>query len=146
MRFLPGRITLSGLVKSEARASNAGAVTVTSGPTTITALPSLDLQVGDTVHLWANVRTIKAAIAGFTQVGFQQQSGTAAVQWYLSQSSSDWRVLVPASDDRIWQVVGVVRCVLAGTIILELFGISAGGDSSVAAGAGQVFAWVYPGG
>ncbi|MEK7245080.1 MAG: hypothetical protein AAB223_03585 [Pseudomonadota bacterium] len=135
-----GLIPLSMLRRGEDTAQNAGVVTVLAALTSIcTAALAVAVVAGDRLIVTAHATGTKGATAGNTQIGVRMSAGLATVVWDRSTSSSDQSAhhlngIIPPL------AIGATGLVtVGGTCTIELYGLSAGSNWSVAAAAANLY-------
>ena len=139
---------LDAIKVDEQSAENAGAVTVTTGPSggaDIATLAEMNVVVGDRILLSTRVPVTKGATGGTTLVQIIKHAGTATIQTYNDEASIEESRTIPANELRDICLDGVAKVTVAGTLTLKVRGGSEGSDSTVAIGAGQLYALVLRG-
>ena len=88
---------------------------------------------------------LKGATAGLTTLILQIDSGTAIIEWDDTNPAARNMKYQNASEDLWTEVVGVAKVTGAGTLVLGLYGTSAGSNGALTAGEGQIYALALKG-
>jgi hypothetical protein len=139
MQLFKGASSWAQLKKSETSASNAGVVTLTAGGAVIIDAPDVTGAVGDQVFVSAVTNATKGASSGKTSLSIENVSGNGSVEFGDSQASASLDMPFHGSGSS-WFASGsfLFRVTAAGTLTFRLAGSSAGSDSSVGIGSGQI--------
>lgn len=140
-----GLIPLSLLKVDEQTAENAGLVTVTGATTAIATLASMTVSVGDRILCYARAAFTKGVTAGLSEITVSKSAGTATVVVGVNNANSQSQQDHAASITHSIEVAVIFQVIGAGTLTLQLAGVSGGSNSSVAAGSGDLHALVLRG-
>lgn len=124
------------------QAENAGAVTVTSAGAQIVSINLGTVRAGDIVSLTGLADLAKGATGGLTHLRISKSAGTASFFFGVDGADLQTQFTAPASDTHKFSISGNGRVTVGGTLTLELRGFSAGSDSTVAIGGGEMYARV----
>jgi hypothetical protein len=134
-----GLVPLGMMQRDEASGENAGVVTVLAGATTIVDVATaVSVAIGDRVHVRAVVSIDKGATAGLTALILSQAAGTATGVWTHNASNTGIQYDTAASLTHLLQANGIFRVTGAGSLTIGLAATSAGSNSSVPAGFGEL--------
>ena len=139
-----GTVPLARMLRTEASGENAGAVTLTSSETTITTADLGTVNTGDRILISAAVvGATKGGTAGSVAIYVGSSSGTATITAYNDRDRLYGPlVTVAAVNTYNGNVSGILNVTSGGTLVVKLYGASAGSDSSILAGQGQIHAIV----
>lgn len=142
-----GNVTAPKLRRFEGSAENAGVVTVTASDTPITTVDLGTVVTGDRILVYGICNGMtKGGTAGQSELGIDKSAGTATIA--IGNDNTEARITdqsIAISANYRAHVFTVVKVTAGGTLTLRLLGNSAGSNSSVSAGFGQLYAWVIPG-
>lgn len=137
-----GPFLMRALIKERLAASNPGLVNVGPGPITIVSSDSFDLISGEWVRIAVDVRMTKGAGPGLSQLAMTQDGTSSAV--LESKGEALLTRFLYASDYVVggarWSAVFDEWFLVTGTglFVCNLWGTSAGTNSSVAIGDGRI--------
>lgn len=128
---------------TESSAKNAGVVTLTTGAGA--DIVTLDLGTVTAGQRWAVAAQIsdglKGGTAGATRLHLLKSSGTATVVFLKDLTELQQSSYHAAADATVrLSVNGIMQVTVAGTLVIKAVGASAGSDTTLAAGEGQIYA------
>ena len=138
-------IPLSMLRVDEQTAENAGVVTILAAATTIASLASMTVAVGDRIMYSADALIVNGATAGTKGLWVAQTAGTAAIVAEFNAPTAGVQDDILAGATHSQRVSGILAVTVAGTLTLSLRASSAGSDSTVSGGDGEIRALVLRG-
>ncbi len=140
-----GIVPLARMQSAQSSAQNAGAVTVTAALTTIVDTASITVVTNDIVLVGGAAELQKGVTAGKSRLSLAQIAGTATIVFLNAQTTLDQSVDQINGTAYQMSVFGIVLVTAGGTLTLRLRGESAGSNSTVPIGAGQIDARVLLG-
>jgi hypothetical protein len=132
-----------GLTFDEDSSENAGIVTLLSTTTLITSIDFGTVKVGDRIHIDAAVGFTKGGTLGAMSTQLAKKSGDTAVIEFVHDSTTLFQK-TPAYGSAVTgnlAMSAILKVTGAGTLELEFSGASAGSDSTVAAGDGELYGY-----
>lgn len=141
-------IGLDALQVDEQSAENAGAITLSdpgTGFTVIAALASMSVVADDRIIVLGDVETTKGATGGLTDIRILKASGTATILFGNDLGDIQDGKNIAANITHRHNLSGVIKVSGSGTLVLAIQGQSAGSNSTVAIGTGQLYALVIRG-
>lgn len=135
-----GIAPLDRMQTTEVSAENAGIVTILAAATQIVALGSINVSTNDRILVAASVAYLKGATAGLTSLIIRKNAGTATIQTYQNAVIVDRTEQDIAAENPTKTLFGIVKVTAGGTLTLEVIGQSLGSNSTVSAGAGELYA------
>lgn len=146
MQLLSGAITLADLQKQEVSAVNPGIVTITAGGVLCVELAELTVNGGDIVAVYGYFEPQKGGVSGATTFNLQQTAAGVDHIWIHNRGSVAVGQYIVANALVARGISGICRVLEGGTLTLGSYAWSAGSNSTLAASAGQMYAWLYRGG
>jgi hypothetical protein len=136
-------VPLGRMQRAESSDENGGIVTVLVTETSIVTLGSLGtVVVGDRILVCGYVEAVKGGTAGNTLIEISKGTGTATIVFLNSAAFIRQRHYCQIGGTDNWAIFGIAKVTVGGTLTFKLTGLSAGSDSTVAAGSGQLHAIV----
>lgn len=131
-----GGLAMTGETSSE----NAVPVTIIVS-TEITTINFGAVTSGDRIYVSSWVAATKGGTSGLTSISIDKKSGTATISTYHDQSGLYSQRTHPASAAEYFTTHGVLKITGSGTLEISLSGTSAGSNSTVATGNGDLYAF-----
>lgn len=134
-----GVVPYERLFRALARNQNNAIVTVLAADTTVVSLGSQNVVSGDIIHVVATLEIVKGGVAGTIDAFVAQLAGTATIFWGLAGVSIEQRTgSIGAGATTRLTLAGYAEVNASGTCELALRSASAGSNSTVAIGKGQM--------
>lgn len=143
-----GTVPLTRFQRTELSAENAGAVlNLAATGTTVVSLDLGTVTSGDRIFLDASLQIdLPAAGAHVISAEIAKDSGTATIAFANDLASFREDQRRAAEGDSVRFTLGaVVKATGNGTLVMKLAGYDSAATGDVAAGNGQIHAWVVPG-
>lgn len=137
-----GKVPLSRMRRIEVSSENAGTVTLLASSTLVTSIDLGTVVTGDRIFVTAVAAPTKGVTAGDTSIFIDKSSGTALVTANQNASSVYSKSVVGASAASTISLSGIMKVGTGGTLVLSLYGQSAGSNSDILGGLGEVYALV----
>ncbi len=136
-----GIVPLARMQAEEQSAENAGAVTLLVGATAIATLASMNVVAGDRILVAGLVAVTKGATTGLIRINVTKSAGTATIVWGVNKADLvDERPNILNGSLNQFALFGICEVTGTGTLTLQLAGLSAGSNSTVAIGDGDLYA------
>ena len=130
------------LFNTEYSAANAGLITVTGAPTTIITLDIGTLTLGARILITISIQGSKGGTAGDVHFKTLRNTGTGSITFAHNLSDTHHAQYLIANEDWYITTSFVGKIIQAGTLTLELTGVSGGSDFTIAISEGQIHALV----
>jgi len=138
-KMIAGTVKLARMQRTEVSSENAGIVTVLLTLTIITDINLGTVNSGDRVLVSAFVRSLKGGTAGDNRFFINKSAGTATIQAYNNFSAviNEMHAVVANKTFDI-SMFGIIKVTGTGTLTLRFRSTSAGGNSTISVGAGEL--------
>jgi len=146
-KFTLGTVPLARMQRAEVTATNAGAVTLLAGLTSIVSLNLGNVVAGDRIVLKGAAQVTKGATSGATQLGFKQTAGTATVQYQGRAATAEYNTEDSQANGTtdLYEDMTEIEVTASGSLTVDFQGLSAGSNGTIGIGQGAAYALVLIG-